>query len=883
MKNFYKLNAKILLAIAFAFALLTINMQINASSDNTVKLKYFLTRFSDTISPKKSDTSGKIKDTTIATIDTLKISKDSLDAPVNYSAEDSGVLIVSTKEFILYGKANTKYKDIDLEAASIQFEQDKQTIKAKGSSDTSKNSLNKTKMKQGETTTLSDSIAYNMKSQKGITYNTYYQEGELFVNANRLKKTDSNVVFAYRGSFTTCNLDTPHFTIRTKKMKIINNKMGVSGPAHPEFEGVPIPIYVPFGIYPLTRGRHSGILSPTFNSSEDFGLGLEGLGFYKVISPNADVTFRGNLYSYGGWSLNINSKYLQRYKYNGGFNIAFQRNKTLVRNIKAADEFSIVKSYMINWSHSRDAKARPGSTFSANVNFGSTRFNQNILNNPYQNFNNNLQSSIAYSKTWNNQYNLNLNLSHDQNSNTRLVNLSLPNGSFSVNTLYPFQNKEVAGTAKWYEKLGIGYNGTFQNRISFYDSAFSTRRLLDTLQWGAEHSIPISLALPALGPIIISPSLSFQQRLFGQKLIRYWDPVDTMVKINKQKGMYVQSSMSMGLNANTRIFGTFLLNKGDVKIRHEVRPQFGISYTPDLVSKYFYNVQVDNSGRTLRFSEFDGGIMGSYAEGTFGGMNFGVDNLLEMKRKDKTDTTGKSDKKIKLIDGFGFSSNYNFLADSFALGTFSLYVRSVLFEKINITANANLDPYDVDKYGTRKNIFMYQRGKIGRITNGSIAISTNFQSKSKTGKEDKKKNQLPNDPYLTAEEQQKQMEYVRQNPAEFTDFDIPWRLDLSYSLSFSRVLKPDYSGYRNDVFSSINFNGDFSLTPKWKAGATGYYDVKNMSIQQFSMFVSREMHCWQLSINITPIGLYRTFSININPKSGILRDLKINRTRTFSN
>lgn len=836
-----------------------------------------------------ADTSGKPNGDSVVvnTIDTIRVSKDSLDAPVKYAAEDSGVLIISTKNFYLYGKARTDYKDMQLEAGTIEYNQEKQQVKAKGSSDTSANSLNKTSFKQGEMISLSDSMVYSLKNQKGITYNTYYNEGEIYVNAQKLKKVDTNVFYAYRAQFTTCNLDTPHFAFRTKKMKLINNKIGVSGPAHPEFEGVPVPVYIPFGIYPLNRGRHSGILVPTFNSSEDFGLGLEGLGYYKVLNDYVDVTLRSNLYSYGGWSFTMNPKYIVRYKFSGNLNLAIQKTKILNRNnTTVKDEFTQNTSYMINWSHTRDNRARPGTTFSANVNFGSTKYNTYILNNPYQNFNNQLNSSIAYTKTWNNKYNLTLNLNHDQNNRTRLVNVSFPNATFSVVTFYPFQKKEQVGNGKWYEKIGIGYNGSLQNRVSFYDTAFTTRRLLDTLQWGADHNIPITLSLPSLGPITIAPSVSYSQRWHTQKVTRTWDDVNDTLLTNTQKGFYPAHQMSFGISANTRIFGTYLFKKGRLKaIRHEIRPSIGFSYKPDLMSKYYYDVQVDTSGRKLRFSQFEGGLFGSYSEGNFGGINFGIDNLLEMKVRDKSDTSQTADKKVRLIDGFGFTSSYNLMADSFALGNFSLYLRSTLFEKVNVTASANLDPYAVDNQGFRKNRLMIRDGKLGRITNGSLAISTNFQSKSKDGEDKTKTNNtnLPIDPYMTPDEQQRQLDYVRQNPAEFTDFNIPWRIDMSYSLSFTRVLKIDYSGYRTDIFSSINFNGDFSLAPKWKVGATGYYDVKQLELQQLSMFITREMHCWQLTINVTPIGLYKSFSIFLSPKSGILRDLKINRSRTFSN
>jgi hypothetical protein len=889
MSQLHKLNAKVFSAIAAITCLLAITHQVSAFGEKNLNFQYLLTP-NDTAKPIKSKTDtvlklapNNFKDTIIKTMDTFRISKDSLAEPVHYSAEDSGVLIIPTKEFILYGQAKTRYQDMNIEAANISYNHGKQEIRAKGGSDTSANSLNKTKFNQGGMETLSDSIVFNMQSKKGITYNTYLKQDEIYVNAERMKKTDSNVAFAYRASFTTCNLDTPHFVFRTKKMKVINKKLGVSGPAHPEFEGVPVPIYIPFGIYPLNRGRHSGVLVPTFANSEDFGLGLEGLGYYKVLSDNVDVTFRSNIYSYGGWSLNTNSKYIKRYRYTGNFNLALQNTKILNRfGSKTSDEFTKNASFMLNWSHSRDSKARPGSTFNASVNFGSTRFNQFILNNPYQNFNNQLGSTIAYTKDWNGKYNLSINATHNQNNVTRLVNLSLPNASFNAVTIYPFQKKEQVGTAKWYEKLGVGYSGNFQNNISFYDTALQVRRLLDTIMWGADHNIPLTLALPSLGPITIAPSVSFQHRWFGQRVIRTWNQKDSTVRTSIQKGFYAQSQMNFGVNASTRIFGTYLFKKGNVKaIRHEIRPSIGLSYKPDLVSKDFYSVQVDTSGRTLEFSKYDGGLYGSFTKGNFGGISFGVDNLLEMKVKDKKDTSKASEKKVKLIDGFGFNSSYNLLADSFALGSFNLYLRSTLFEKINITASANLDPYDVDKYGTRKNRLLIKDGKLGRITNGSLAISTNFQSKPKDGKTDKQR--TPDDPFMTPEEQQRQLQYTRENPAEFTDFNIPWRLDLSYSLSFNRTLKADYSGYNTNIFSSLNFNGDFSLAPKWKVGATGYYNVTNLKIEQFSMFITREMHCWQLAINVTPIGLFRSFNFTVSPKSGILRDLKINRSRTFSN
>ena len=832
----------------------------------------------------KIDTLGNKKDST-KSVQILRVSKDSIDAPVDYNATDSGVMIMSTKEFFLYGDAKTEYVTAKLEAANIVYDQQTQNIRAYGAKDTTGSPLSNPKFLEGDIVSVNDSIYFNMKSGKGFTKNTNFQQGEIFVNANTMKKVSKDVAFAYKARFTTCNLDDPHFAFRTNKMKIITNKIGVSGPTFPEFEGVPFPIGIPFGIFPLAQGRHSGLMAPAFSTSEDFGLGFEGLGYYKVLSDNFDATLRTNIYSYGGWNLNLNSKYIMRYKYMGNFNLSLQNTKILNRNASINQEYTGGRTFMINWTHSMDQRARPGTSFSANVNFGSTKYNRLLLNNPFQNYQNQISSSVSYTKSWDNKYNLSVNLNHNQNNNLGLVNMSLPNINFNAITIYPFQSKDQIGAGKWYEKLGIGYNGSFQNQLSFYDSAVNFNRLLDTMQWGAQHSIPISLSLPSLGPITITPGISFEEKWFGQQSFKTWNNKTKQVDTSISRGFYRAPNMSFSLGTASRIFGTYKFKKNSSvqAIRHEVRPSISMSYTPDLAAAYHYTTQIDSTGRNYRFSKYDGGIGGGYSEGTFGGMGFGVDNLLEMKLKDKKDTTEGAFKKVKLIEGFGFNSSYNFLADSFALGNFNIYMRTTLFENLNITSNLTMDPYQTDQQGFRVNKLDIDPTKLkfGNITSGGLSFSTSFKSKSADGKESKQKD-IPIDPFMTPDEQQRQLQYAKSNPAEFTDFNIPWTLTLSYSFQFSRYMKPDYSGFQINTYSSLNFNGDFSITPKWKLGGTGYIDVAKRSIQQLSMFITREMHCWQLAINVTPIGLYKSFSITVNPKSGILRDLKINRSRTFS-
>jgi hypothetical protein len=827
--------------------------------------------------------------TTVPTTDTfsLKIANDTLDAPIDYEAEDSAVLFVKDQKFILYGKTQTKYKDVVINAPQTILDQQTNVLTALGSKDSLGRMIERAKFQQGQQLFESESFTYNFKTQQGLTTNTYTKEGDFFIKAGVSKKIDANTVFIKEGYFTTCNLDDPHFAFKTNKMKVISNNIAVSGPTHPEFEGVPVPLYLPFGIYPLSQARHSGLLAPQFAVNQQFGLGLEGLGYYHVLNDYVDVTVRTNLYSYGGWNMNIIPQYRKRYRYNGSLNLAISRTKF---NFKGDPDYQLVKTFQIGWNHNMDSRARPGTTFSASVNAGSTRHNELIPNNPYRNFQNQLYSSITYAKQWKDKpFSLQLSANHNQNNFNRLINVMLPDAGFTVSTLYPFQRKELIGSPKWYEKVGVGYSVVARNQVSFFDTGkVSLRTILDTLQWGAQHRFPINIQLPAMGSFFVSPFVNYEETWYTKRFSRVWNPttekVDT-VTINK--GFFSDRQVSFGLSFNTNIYGMYEFGPKSniVAIRHVMRPTISLNYKPNISKRNFDVIQVDTFGRKLALPQFEGNLFPSYSYGRYGGMSFGIDNNLEMKVRNKKDTGDNPTKKIRLIDGFGFTSGYNFLQDSLKLQPFNLYLRSTLFEKLSISAQAQLDPYEAGPTGQPINRFVWQGGRFtpGRFTGGSISASTSFQSKPKDESK-AKTNPADNitDPALLTD-QQALADYMQRNPAEFVDFNIPWSVNLSFALTFNRFLKPDYSGYETNVTSSLNFNNSFNLTPKWNFSTNGFFDFNTKQLTMFTMSIAREMHCWQMSISVTPIGLYPNFNITISPKSSILRDLRVNRSRTFSN
>lgn len=930
MNNASKVSSKYKLAsfVILAFAILTVQsknkLYVPQSFHNN------LTANGDTIKPGKrvqippgkmpvkrdsfpGENINLANDTTIIiqSLDTIdiKISKDSLDAVVEYSADDSMILDVPSKKIILYGKKTaTQYKDNNLTAPIIEFVQATGNITASIKRDSAGRVIAMPTFKQGDFNSTSDSIRFNMKTGKGITKSTYTQQGEMYVYGETIKKISNDVFFAQRARITTCDLDTPHFAFVSNRMKLISQKLAITGPVHPEFEAVPIPVYLPFGIYPLSQGRRSGFLMPSFNSNEQLGIGLEGLGYYKVLSDYWDVVIRGNIYSYGGWTLNVNPRYTKKYRYSGNLSLNVQ---TFKQNFKGDPDFSKNRSYNVQWSHTVDSKARPGVSFSANVNAGSSSYNRYVPDNPYKNFSNQLSSSITYAKNgtlegfgerWKDRtYNLTLGANHDQNTNLKLININLPDVAFSVSTIYPFKQTETVGTPRWYESIGIGYNGNAKNRFSFYDTTANIfQHILDTFQWGAHHSIPVSLSLPPLGAFQVSPSISYDETWYQRKFIRSWNSVNKKVDTTITKGFYTARQMSFGIGASTKIYGMFSSKKKDARvqaIRHVITPSFGLNYTPNFNSKNYYVTQIDSLNNAALFSVFEGNIYSSYGSEKFGGISFGLDNNIEMKVRKKKSSKSSADtlesveasesdfRKVSLLDGLSINGSYNLIADSFALSTFNVNAHTSLFNgKLNVTAGAQIDPYDVDATGRRLKTLLWKRKPLsfGRLINGNVSLSTQFSGGNKGKKQTQPEHRTNDYPKGYANDEiQSELSYIRNNPGEYADFNIPWSLNLSYALTFSKDFRPDYSGFRNVFTQNLNVGGTLNLTRKWQMGVNGFYDITNHELGMISVSISREMHCWQMSINLSPVGRYRFYSINISPKSGLLRDLRINRTRSF--
>lgn len=820
----------------------------------------------------------------VATIDSfdLRISPDTLSGPVKYFASDSLVFDVPANKGYLYGQeSQVAYLGNELTAPHIEYDQNTGLVKAHLVKDSAGNIVSMPFFVQDDIKSQMDTVVFNIRTGKGITKGAYTQQGEMFVYGERIKKASPEVFYVQNARFTTCNLDTPHFAFVSNKIKLVNQKMAYSGPVHPEFEGVPVPIVLPFGIYPLQQGRHSGLIAPSFETNQQMGLSLNGLGYYKIINPYLDFITTGSLYSYGSWNLQLNPRYFKRYRYEGNLRISIQNTKLL-------DQFPS-KTFQVGWSHSMNAKARPGVTFTASVNAGSSGFNRNVPNRPMQNISNQMNSSINFAKVWKDRpYNISIGATHDQNTLTQQINLNLPTVGFNLNTIYPFRQKEASGDLKWYENFGIGLNSQARSFTTFSDSAGSNvpKQIMDNFRWGARHSVPITLALPSLGPLQVMPSVSYEERWYQTRELRYWDAPSQKFDTLRRDGFYTARSMSFGLSLSTRIFGMFTFSpRLPVRyIRHEIRPSISMNYTPNLNNGSFYTYR-DSTGYLADYEfAYGSGLYGAMSYGKFGGISFNLGNNLQMKVRSKTDTADGGLRKVSLLDNLDFSTAYNFLADSFRLSPIRMSASTQILDKISITGSATLDPYRWNETNTRRIDQFYFRQtplRPGRLSNASIAVQTSFkggEKKSDRGLTPENNGLLnPVDAYgRPLNEYEMEAAYINNNPGLYADFSIPWNISASYSFNYN-TYRPGIRTVNQDV----NLNASMNLTPKWKIGGNGFYSLSRGEIGTISMYITRELHCWQMSMNVSPVGRFRFFNISISPRSPILRDLKVNRTRSY--
>ncbi len=625
--------------------------------------------------PEASDTTAagtQPADTTAVVADTLR--RDSvarprtprkarplLDAPITGKNSDSLVYDVRNRRVYIYNQGEVTYQNRRLKADYMRIDMADKMIYAYGKADTldGEPRVTKPEFTEGDAAYQMDTIAYNLDSNKAKIKGVATQQGEGWLIGGSVKKLPDNTVNIEDGKYTTCDeTDHPHFYMAMTKAKVIPGKKVVTGPAYLVIEDVPIYFLgIPGGFFPISTGPKSGLLMPSYGEEYSKGFFLRDMGYYFTLGDHADLALRGGFYTLGSWEASAASRYIKRYKYSGSFNMQYSNVKT---GEKGEPDYLKQSNFRIQWSHSQDPKANPGSTFSASVNFATSGYSRYSATNLNDILATQTNSSIAWSKNWaGTPFSLSANMAVSQNSQNKSLSVTLPNVVFNVSRVYPFKRRERMGKERWYEKISMQYTAKMTNSVTTTEDRIFSRETLDNMKNGIEHTLPVSASFNLFNYINVSPSFNYNEKWYFKRVDFEWNPVTNRTDtLPAEYGFYRLYNYNASVSTSTTLYGMYDLTKRrkDRKIqaiRHVLTPSIGFSFAPDFGDPrygYYRTRQTDSTGRTTTYSPYAVNAYGVPSSGKSMSLNFSLSQNLEMKVLSKRDTSGM--KKIKLIDDF---------------------------------------------------------------------------------------------------------------------------------------------------------------------------------------------------------------------------------------
>ncbi len=783
---------------------------------------------------------------------------------ITYESADSVRFSIADKKVFFYKDALIKYIRTELKADYIDLDMEKKLAFASGVPDTAGTLIGKPHFKDGGQEFDSKELRYNFETRKGFVKEIITQEGEGYLQGKLTKKQSDSVYCVKNGWYTTCDEhDHPHFYFRMSKAKMIKDKKVFAGFTNLVLEDVPLPLFLPFAYFPITKKGTSGIIIPTYGEERMRGFNLRNGGYYFAISDYMDLTITGDIYTNGSWGVRLGSTYRKRYKFHGNFDFSTSKNYVSEKGMPDYQESS---DWSVRWTHSQDGKANPYSTFSASVDMSSA--NQNYFNSTNINeiANQRKQSSISWSKKWPEKpFSLSGSFNHNQNSQDSSISVTLPNLSFRMSQIYPFRKKGKVGEMKWYDNIGISYSADLKNNIQTKEDKLFKSSFTRDWNNGFRHNIPLSLSFKLAKDITLTPSLNYNGYLNLKTIERVWVPDTT-----SSGGHFVQRdipgvnyshdySASASIGYTPTIYGMFQFKPGSkvYAIRHVIRPSLSASYTPPISPLGNYTKTYTDGVTVTEYSIYEGMIYrpSTQTSKQAGSVSFSLDNNLEMKVRNDQDTTGEEQfRKIKLLESFRIQVSYNPFAEKFKFSTIGLSARTKLFNsRIDLNFTGTIDPYALDEKGNKLNKY---HGGIGRLTNASLSTGINFSADN--GKNKEEKNEMVGGYY-----------------EQYLDFDVPWSINIDYTFSYS---KP---AFKSTVTQMMGINGDFSLTPKWKISFTSGYNFATKEISASSFQITRDLHCWEMSFNCIPFGQHQSYNFQINVRSSMLKDLKLTKRASW--
>lgn len=839
--------------------------------------------------------------------------------PITYTAQDSMVYDANTGLAWLYGNSKVNYQDMRLDAAKIAINMDSSLVHAQGVPDTAGVLQGKPVYAQGSDTYKSEKMSFNFKTKKGFINNVATTQGNGYLQSEDSKRTSDGTLYLKHAKYTTCDAEHPHFYLALSSAKVYPGKEVIFGPAHLVVQDVPLPLAIPYGFFPFSKKYSSGFIMPKYGDETSRGFYLRDGGYYFALNDYIDMKVLGEIYTKGSWGASLETNYNKRYRFSGNFYFSYLNT---VEGEKNMPDYSVTKSLKIQWSHRQDAKASPNQSFSARVNFASESYERSNLEsmyNPLAYTQSTRASSVSYSRTFP-RIGLTLAMSSNLTQSLRdsSIAVTLPDLSISLNRFYPFKRKKAAGKERWYEKISLSYTGQLSNSITTKESELFHSNLIRDWRNGMRHSVPVSATFSLFKYINVSPSVSFTDYMYTNKVLQSWDKENQTIRRDTVYGFYNLYEWSASLSANTTLYGMYvpspkLFGGKIIAIRHVLKPSLSFSYSPDFTSsRYGYfdsyvRTDADGTVSTVSYSPFQSGIFGYPNSTMSGSLTMELSNNVEMKVKSDRDSTGE--RKISLIDELSARMSYNFANKTRPWSDLDMNIRLKLTKNYTLSMAASFATYAY-KFDERGNVVPSDRtewsyGRFGRFQGMSQNLSYTFNNETfrnlfgknkkkssasdEQGEEDASDNveDANVDPTLRNNRKgSKKSEKAQLDEDGYLKFSMPWALTVSYGITMaedrSKRINPKRMRYPYSFTQSLNFSGYLRIAEGWNISFSSGYDFNYHELSMTTASLQRDLHCFSMSCSVV-LRPYSSFNFTFQAKASELADaLKWDKRSSYS-
>lgn len=857
MSKFFKIQFLLLLAIIIPRVILSQNIDSINISNDTIFTDSTAIIFNDSlINPLDSilpDTLS-LNDTLSSNSSTKK--SNAIDDIIDFSANDSMYISVYDKNIILFGKGVLTTVGMDLSADSIGIDMDKKELEAKGMINDTTGRISGNPIFSDQDQDYSSTLMrYNFNTKKGIIHDVVTQQQDGFLHGQIVKIHSNDEMHIYQGKYTTCDHPHPHYYIDLTKAKLKSKDKIITGPLYFVILDIPFPIAAPFGFFPISHANSSGIHFPTFSEEIERGIGLTDFGYYWAINDYVDVDFLADVYTKGSWGINLKSNLKKRYLFSSSVDLSFFHYQNGERILSTTD---VHNSFSARVSFNQDPKALPKSRLSATVNFVKGNIQQYNANDIDQFVNTTTNSSISFQRSFDLSLltlSMSSNLNLSQNLADSTNSLRFPVFNLSTSKIFPFKPQNKPARGAWYEKIGFDVKTQFTNSVTAHDSVFYNHQdsLFRIMKTGFKYDVPLQTSFTMLKYFNFSPSFNLHGRIYPYKIEKY--------SAGTQDSLYILNDTVWGFNnvydfdtrlsVSTKVFGLFKLNIGRLKaIRHVISPSLTYTYKPDFGQTQWGYYDDNPLDSTKQYSYYDGAVYGIVQQGEQQKLSFSLGNNFEAKVAAGKDST-QQEKKIKLIESLGISANYNFAADSLNLSNIGFNGSLKPISKLSVNFSGSFDPYAVDFKGRKINTFQFEVDKkLARLTTATLSLNSSFGSADFRKKGSSSKG-------------------------------IEWSTSVVYNFRFNKTFNQENQEFDIKLSQTATVNYRISPTPLWSISVRTGYDFDALQVTSTTFNFYRNLHCWEMSLQVTPFGKMRSYMFKINIKSSMFEAVKIEKKRSW--